>query len=57
MATVTDQVKKPNRAAEYTKLSPTVRSMALAPCTPHLWTYCMLELIVTVPVTNKVDIN
>ena len=29
--------------------------MDLATCTPRLWTYLMLECLVTVPVTDKVD--
>ena len=47
--------KSPNSVVEGTKLSPTVRSMALAPWTPFLLPYHILDWLGIVPVTNKVS--
>ena len=39
------------------KLSSTVISTALLPCTPRFGTYRMFDWLITVPVMNKVDGN
>ena len=36
-------------------MSPKVRSISSAPCTPHFWNYHSLDWLDTVPVINKVD--